>query len=74
MPPRAAVAVKVECLTDAQLADEIGVGVEAVRAWRRQGKGPDFMKVEGLRGSVRYPRPWVNEWLESRRVRMANTA
>ena len=74
MPPRAATAAKVECLTDTELAKELGLSVEAVRAWRRQDKGPDFLKVEGAKGTVRYPRPWINEWLESRRVRMANTA
>lgn len=73
MPPRAAAPAKAKYLTDAELAERLDVTVSAIRAWRKQGKGPDYLKVEGLKGTVRYPEDWVDEWAESRRVRMAET-
>ena len=74
MPPRAVVLPKQKYLTDVELAERLGVSAEAVRAWRRQGKGPDYLKIEGRAGTVRYPETWVDEWAESRRKRMADTA
>lgn len=71
MPPRAA-AAKVRHLTEDELAERLGLTVAAVQQWRRKGIGPDYLKGEGdsLRSTVRYPVAWIEEWENSRRVRM----
>lgn len=74
MPPRTAAPAKVRYLTEAELAERLGVTASAVSAWRKQGKGPDYLKVEGRMGTVRYPETWVDEWAESHRQRMGATA
>jgi predicted DNA-binding transcriptional regulator AlpA len=74
MPPRTAAPAKVRYLTDVELAERLGLTAEAVRAWRKQGKGPDYLKVEGTKGTVRYPETWVDEWAESCRQRQRATA
>ena len=74
MPPRtAATAKKVKHLTPAELAARLGDMSEAHLAnWRSQGKGPDFIRgeSEGTKALILYPEAWVEEWEESRRVRV----
>lgn len=77
MPPRAAPAKKVRHLTAAELADRLGGedggATEAQLAnWRSQGKGPDYIRGEsnGTKALILYPEAWVEEWENSRRVRV----
>ena len=49
-----------EMLSPQQLAAELNVSVSALQAWRREGKGPRWLRVGGR---IRYPRAWVREWL-----------
>lgn len=47
----------------AQLADELGLPVQTLYAWRKRGVGPKSYKI----GShLRYQREDVETWLESR--------
>lgn len=70
MPPRTAAPLG-RCLTDVEAAGRLGLTPDALRAWRKQKRGPDYIKGEGRAGTVRYPESWIDEWLESRRQRMA---
>lgn len=51
-------------LTPEELADELGMTVEALAQWRYRGQGPVFIK-EGR--FVRYLRTDVDDWLMGRR-------
>lgn len=58
-----------ESLKDArELAHHLGVSVETVRWWRKQGTGPRAIKV-GRR--VFYSDHDVRQWLNKRRERVA---
>lgn len=58
-----------ESLKDArELAHHLGVSVETVRWWRKQGTGPRAIKV-GRR--VFYSDRDVRQWLNKRRERVA---
>lgn len=72
MPPRATAPAKVKHLTEDELAERLGLTVAAVKKWRREDRGPDYLKGEGEErtATVRYPVAWVEEWENSRRVRM----
>ncbi len=48
-------------LNDKELARMIGVTVACIRKWRREGRGPSYMKVEG---SIRYREKTVLEFLD----------
>jgi hypothetical protein len=73
MPARAAAPARVRHLTQEDLSERLNVPVETLRDWRRDGKGPDYIKGEGgSNATVRYPLAWVEEWELSRRQRMAN--
>ena len=74
MPPRAASALKVRHLTEDELAERLGITPEAVKRWRKQGRGPDYLKGDGDKSTVRYPVAWIEEWENSHRVRLASTA
>lgn len=66
MPPRAAV----RHLTPEQLADRLQVEVTTLAEWRRDKRGPAYIRGEsdGKKATVRYPEAWVLEWEQSRRV------
>lgn len=68
MPPRAA--EKVQHLTADELAGRLHMSAETLRDWRRQGRGPDYIRDEGAgdKAFIRYPVAWVEEWEKSRRI------
>ena len=72
MPPRAAAPAKVRHLTEEELAERLGLTVAAIKRWRKEDRGPDYLKGDGAEraSTVRYPVAWVEEWENSRRVRM----
>lgn len=47
------------------LAQYLGCSVAAVRAWKRQGRGPAYCKLGKL---VRYRRAEVDAWIAGQRV------
>ena len=52
----------VKLLNDHALAELCGFGVETVRRWRLQGRGPRFVKIGSM---VRYRTSDIETWLES---------
>lgn len=48
-------------LNSQQLADMLGVGLTTVEGWRRRGKGPPYVPVEG---SIRYLKADIEAWIE----------
>ncbi len=54
-----------EFLSPSQVADRLGVSVWALIVWRRQGKGPQFIKLGP--NSVRYPRVDLDAFIASLR-------
>lgn len=51
-----------------RLAEELGVPWATLREWCRKGRGPRSLPLTdgGSRSTIRFPRPWVNEWLRER--------
>ena len=45
-----------------ELAEYLNVHVKTLRTWRRQGKGPAFLRIGGR---VFYSKPVVTAWLET---------
>lgn len=67
MPPRAAVSVR--HLTPAELADRLGgISTETLRDWRRYGRGPKYIRGEGVgdKATILYRLKDVEAWEESR--------
>jgi len=56
---------KLICLNQRQAAEAIGVSSTTLILWRRDGFGPQYIKVEkgGKRGRVLYPKTEIAEWL-----------
>jgi predicted DNA-binding transcriptional regulator AlpA len=54
-----------ELLTDAQIAEEKGLKRRTLQKWRGEGKGPPFVKLEGL---VRYRRRDLDRWIAESRI------
>jgi predicted DNA-binding transcriptional regulator AlpA len=54
-----------ELLSDVQIAQETGLNRRTLQKWRGQGKGPAFVKLEGL---VRYRRRDLDRWLAESRM------
>lgn len=50
-------------LTPGELAALLSVSYYTLKDWRKQGRGPSFMKLE--RRLIRYPRAAVLAWLQS---------
>ncbi len=50
-------------LTTKEVADRLGVHVQTVKNWRKQGTGPPFFKI-GPR-LIRYLKTEVDSWLEN---------
>ena len=53
-------------LTPGDLAAELGLPVRTLEMWRYRGTGPRFVKIGR---HVRYRRPDVDRWLNSRTSR-----
>jgi hypothetical protein len=51
----------IETLTERDLAAMLRCTASALRRMRREGRGPRWTRVGRL---VRYPRPWVQDWIE----------
>jgi transposase len=56
-------------LKDKEVAEMINVSVNTLRTWRRNGRGPKFLKAEGTRGSIRYDSEDVRKWISEARER-----
>lgn len=55
---------KLICLNQKQAAEAIGVSSTTLILWRKDGFGPQYIKVErGKRGRVLYPKTEIAEWL-----------
>lgn len=55
---------KLICLNQKQAAEAIGVSSTTLILWRKDGFGPQYIKVErGKRGRVLYPKIEIAEWL-----------
>lgn len=54
-----------ELLTPTQLYEETGKTVQYWANLRWRGRGPRYVKLSGGRGSVRYRRRDLNDWLEA---------
>lgn len=68
-------AAPVRHLTPAELAERLGVPASTLRDWRRDGKGPAYIKTSaGRTAAVRYRLKDIEAWEESRLVSPAATA
>lgn len=57
-------AVGCTALTEAALADLLGVHRDTVYRWRKRGTGPDYIKAGRV---IRYDRADVDRWIEDRK-------
>lgn len=57
-------------LRESDVQAELNVSVATLRRWRKSGKGPAFLKLEG--GAIRYEREALAEWLRAQRGDMSN--
>ncbi len=51
-------------LTESETARRFGVSVGGLRKWRREGQGPNFIRLGRL---IRYSVPDLEEWLIANR-------
>jgi hypothetical protein len=57
----------VQLFTSEELAERLGVRIETICNWRKQGYGPAYIKFsKGKRGAVRYRATDIQAWEESR--------
>lgn len=54
-----------DLMSDGPAAEVCGVSRQALQRWRRERRGPPFIRIEG---SVRYSRRALEEWLAARTV------
>jgi predicted site-specific integrase-resolvase len=53
-----------------EVSEVTGISIDRLNAWRKAGRGPDYIKVgEGRNGAVRYPREDLRRYLDERTVR-----
>lgn len=51
------------------VAKKIGYTISALQKWRREGVGPNFLKLtDSPNGGIRYRESDVDKWIESRLV------
>jgi excisionase family DNA binding protein len=50
-------------LTTKQAAALLGLGASTLELWRAEGKGPNFHKLPGAGGAVRYSARELEAWL-----------
>ena len=55
-------------LTEAQVADLLGVSIRTLQAWRQNGGGPPFLRLadEGKRGAIRYGQTALINYIDCR--------
>jgi len=58
-----------ECISEKQLSELLSIKEATLRTWRARGRGPQFIKAEGKKGSVRYPLHAIQEWYSSSKIR-----
>lgn len=59
-------------LTQQQLAALLGISERTLERWRSEHLGPSFVRLVG-RGSVRYRKADVDQWLEDQLVRRSRS-
>ncbi len=63
---------KLIALNQRQAADAIGVSSSTMESWRKEGLGPNYIKMNtGKRGRVLYPKTAIAEWLVSHSIKTA---
>ena len=56
-----------DVLTSEEAANVIGVSEYTMRQWRREGHGPQWLRItDGPKGGIRYRRESIDEWLKAR--------
>lgn len=72
---RTATAPAVKHLTEAEFAQRVGIGIATVRIWRKNGTGPDYLKLSdsATSGTIRYRLADIEAW-ETARLRQSATA
>lgn len=56
-------------LKDVDIFDIYGLTLTSLRAYRRLGKGPPYVKIDDSKqGKVLYPVKLLEEWLESKLI------
>ncbi len=58
-------------LTEREVADFIGKSVKTLHRWRKQGRGPVFMKVGA---TTMFTRRDLSEWMQEQRIRPGGKA
>lgn len=53
-------------ITEEELADLVGWSLDWVRKQRRSGNGPDYIRLGGGKGHIRYRQSAVDAWLDER--------
>ena len=53
-------------LTEAQVADLLGLSIRTLQAWRQDGKGPPYVSLaeDGKRGTIRYRQQDILSFIE----------
>ena len=56
-----------EILTAEEAAVLLCVSQQTLKTWRREGHGPPWSRIsDGPKGSIRYRRDAIYEWIEAR--------
>ena len=51
------------CLSQAECSYLLGVSNSSLSGWRKAGIGPEYVKSEGNKGRVLYPKVSIAEWM-----------
>ena len=43
----------------------VGVSWTTLRRWRKVGYGPPYLRLQGERGAIRYPKSKLTEWMHT---------
>lgn len=52
-----------QLLSTHETAAQLGIASDTLRAWRTEGKGPEWIKINGW--NVRYRQSAVTAWIDS---------
>ncbi len=50
----------------AETAEFLGIGLQTLRLWRMEGRGPSYIRFSGTRGRCAYDPEVVREWVSAR--------